>query len=132
MMRSLNKNLGISAEVLLKEPGADFPVQIQDMEWSKFPLVEMARRSWIPTLDDLRGKAEEVVRNFIEQAGGLDVVSKLCFRQGKRGRFNSKMDLFALTAWCIRVQSIARNNPLKTEYVRNSSDRGSSFAENLP
>lgn len=32
MMRSLNKNLGISAEVLLKEPGADFPEQVQDME----------------------------------------------------------------------------------------------------
>jgi len=120
MMRSLNKNLGISAEVLLNEPGADFPTQIQDMEWSKFPLIEMAKRSWIPKLDDRRGKAEELVRGFIEQAGGLDAVSKLCFRQGKRGRFNSKMDLFALTAWCIRVQSIARNNPLKTKYVRNS------------
>jgi len=120
MMRSLNKSLGISAEVLLKEPGADFPVQIQDMEWSKFPLIEMANRNWIPKLDDMRGKDEELLRDFIEQAGGLDAVSKLCFRQGKRGRYNSKMDLFALTAWCIRVQSIARNNPLKTKYNRNS------------
>ncbi len=32
MMRSLNENLGISAEVLLKEYGADFPDQIQDMK----------------------------------------------------------------------------------------------------
>ncbi|MDL1980537.1 MAG: hypothetical protein LWX02_03485 [Deltaproteobacteria bacterium] len=29
MMRSLNKNLGISAEVLLKEPGAGFPNEMQ-------------------------------------------------------------------------------------------------------
>jgi HTH-type transcriptional regulator/antitoxin HigA len=120
MMRSLNKNLGISAEVLLKKSGADFPEQIQDMEWSKFPIVEMARRNWIPWSDDIKEKTEELLRDFIEQAGGLDNVPKPCFRQGKRGRYNPKMDLFALTAWCIRVQSIAQKNPLKTKYIKNS------------
>jgi len=124
MMRSLNKNLGISAEVLLKEPGADFPNQIQEMEWSRFPLLEMAKRNWIPMVDDIKEKAEELIRDFIEQAGGLDTVPKPCFRQGKNGRYNPKMDLFALTAWCIRVQSVARKNPLKTKYVKNSIKLG--------
>jgi HTH-type transcriptional regulator/antitoxin HigA len=124
MMRSLNKNLGISAEVLLKEPGADFPNQIQEMEWSRFPLLEMAKRNWIPQSDDIREKAEELIRDFIEQAGGLDTVPKPCLRQGKKGRYNAKMDLFALTAWCIRVQSVARKNPLKTKYVKNSIKLG--------
>ncbi|MDB9823362.1 ImmA/IrrE family metallo-endopeptidase, partial [Deltaproteobacteria bacterium] len=110
----------ISAEVLLKEPGADFPDQIQDMEWSKFPLIEMAKRSWIPMVDGLMEKAEELLRDFIEQAGGLETVPKACFRQGKRGRYNPKMDLFALTAWCTRVQSLARKNPLKTKYIKGS------------
>ena len=44
MMRSLNKNLGISAEVLLKEPGAGFPDEMQELEWHRFPVVEMAKR----------------------------------------------------------------------------------------
>lgn len=124
MMRSLNKDLGIPAEVLLKAPGADFPDQFQELEWSKFPLLEMAKRNWIPMSDDIREKAEELIRDFIEQAGGLDNVPQPCFRQGKKGRYNAKMDLFALTAWCIRVQAIARKNPLGIKYIKGSIKLG--------
>jgi HTH-type transcriptional regulator / antitoxin HigA len=120
MMRSLNQGLGISAEVLLKEPGANFPDQKQDMEWSRFPLVEMAKRCWIPEVDDIKENAEELLHGFISQAGGLETIPRGCFRQGKRGRYNPKMDLYALTAWCIRVLSLARKNPLKTKYIRGS------------
>jgi HTH-type transcriptional regulator/antitoxin HigA len=118
MMRSLNKNLGISAEVLLKEPGGSFPEEVQDMEWHKFPVVEMAKRCWIPIAKDPKENAEELMRNFISQAGGLETVSVAFFRQGKSARYNSKMDPYALTAWCIRVLSIARENPLKNKYVK--------------
>jgi len=120
MMRSLNKGLGISAEVLLNDPGADFPDQIQDMEWSKFPAIEMAKRGWIPMVDDIKEKSEELLRDFIEQAGGFEAVPQALFRQGRRGRYNPKTDLFALTAWCIRVQSLARKEPLKTTYTKGS------------
>ncbi len=120
MMRSLNKGLGISAEVLLKEPGANFPGEIQDMEWSRFPVVEMAKRCWIPEVDDIKEKAEELIRGFIAQAGGLETVPTGFFRQAKRGRYNPKMDLYALTAWCLRVLSLARKNPLKTKYIKGS------------
>lgn len=120
IMRSLNKNLGISAEVLLKEPGAGFPDEMQDLEWNKFPLVEMAKRCWIPKVDDLKGKAEELMREFIVQAGGLETVSAAFFRQGKSARYNSKMDPYALAAWCIRVLAFAHKKPLKTRYVKGS------------
>ena len=120
MMRSLNKGLGISAEVLLKEPGANFPDDMQDMEWSRFPLVEMARRCWIPEVDDIKEKAEELMRGFIAKAGGLETVSTVFFRQGRRGRYNPKMDRYALIAWCIRVLTLVRKNPLKTKYIKGS------------
>ncbi len=120
MMRSLNKGLGISAEVLLKEPGANFPSEIQDMEWYRFPVVEMAKRRWIPDVDDLKAKAEELIRDSISQAGGLKIVPTVFSRQGRRGRYNPKMDLYALTAWCIRVLSLARKNPLRTKYIKGS------------
>ncbi len=120
MMRSLNKNLGISAEVLLKEPGADFPKEMQNLEWGKFPVVEMAKRCWLPKVKKLKESAEELLREFISQAGGLEAVSVAFFRQGKGGRYNSKMDHYALTAWCVRVLALARKNPLKNKYVKGS------------
>lgn len=120
MMRSLNQNLGISAEVLLREPGGGFPDDMQDMEWNKFPVVEMAKRCWLPKVDDLKGKAEELMRGFIAQAGGMDAASGAFFRQAKGARYNSKMDPYALTAWCIRVLSLARKKPLKSNYVKGS------------
>ncbi|MBW2663407.1 MAG: transcriptional regulator [Deltaproteobacteria bacterium] len=120
MMRSINKNLGISAEVLLKEPGAGFPNEMQELEWHRFPVVEMAKRCWIPKVDDAKEKAEELMRWFIAQAGGPEMVSLAFFRQGKGARYNSKMDPYALTAWCIRVLTLARKNPLKNKYVKGS------------
>lgn len=120
MMRSLNKDLGISAEVLMKAPGASFPDEMKNLEWIKFPLAEMAKRCWIPKVKDLKENAEELIRGFITQAGGLETVSAALFRKSKGARYNSKMDPYALTAWCIRVLMLARKNPIKSRYVKGS------------
>jgi len=120
MMRSLNKNLGIPAEVLLREPGAGFPEDMKDIEWHKFPLAEMARRCWIPKGKDLKENAEELMRDFIAKAGGLGAVSLAFLRQGKGARYNSKTDPYALTAWFIRVLSIAKRSPSKQKYKRSA------------
>lgn len=120
MMRSLNKYLGISAEVLLNEPGARFPDGMQNLEWDKFPVVEMAKRCWVPNVKDPKENAEELMRKLIIQAGGVETVPFALFRQGKIARYNSKMDTYALTAWCIRVLALARENPLKNKYKKGS------------
>jgi HTH-type transcriptional regulator/antitoxin HigA len=98
MMRALHENLGISAEVLLKEPGGEFPDNLLELEWQKFPVVEMARRCWLPKVENIKEKAEELMRGMIDEAGGLEEVPMAFFRQGKGGRYNSKMDPYALTA----------------------------------
>ena len=120
MMRSLSKNLGISAEVLLKEPGAGYPEEMQDLEWHKFPVVEMAKRCWIPETKEPKENAEESMRAFIARAGEMDTFSPAFFRKGKGGRYNLKMDAYALTAWCIRILTLARETPLKNRYVKGS------------
>ena len=125
MMRSLNQNMGISAEVLLREPGADFPEEMQGMTWQKFPIAEMAKRCWISKEKNFKENAEELMRNFIAQAGGVEAVSPAFFRQAKGARYNSKMDPYGLTAWCIRVLAIAKSNPLRQTYRKGSIKQSS-------
>jgi HTH-type transcriptional regulator/antitoxin HigA len=116
MMRSLHKELGIPADVLLQEPGLSFPESIPDLEWVKFPISEMARKGWIPKIKDPQGRAEELIRNLIDQAGGLKAASVCLFRKGQSARENSKNDLYTLKAWGLKVLVLATNNPLDTVY----------------
>jgi len=120
MMRSLHKGLGIPAEVLLKEPGADFPEEMLEPDWSRFPLSEMAKRCWISKVPDLKERAEELMRDFIARAGGPQAIEAAFLRRGNRGRYNTKTDHYALAAWCMRVISLARQRPLNRVFVKGS------------
>ena len=116
MMRGLQKGLGIPAEVLLKEPGGQFPATLPNIEWSRFPLLEMAKRGWVTPVNGMRERAEEVMRPFVEAAGGLDAVTAPLFRQGIAGRLNAKADTYAVAAWCMRGSALALKRPLETPF----------------
>ena len=120
MMRALHRGLGIPAEVLLQEPGANFPSDLPQIEWGRFPLKEMAQKGWVPDSPDFKSKAEEYIRSMIDQAGGFKTVSPILFRKGKRARQNDKMDRYALAAWCLKVLALARNSELKNKYKKGS------------
>jgi len=120
MMRALHKGLGIPAEVLLQEPGANFPSDLPQIEWDRFPLKEMAQKGWVPDSPDIKSKAEEYIRGMIDQAAGFQSVSAILFRKGKSARQNEKMDRYALAAWCLRVLTLARNSELKNKHKRGS------------
>ena len=59
MARALHQHLGIPADVLLQKPGVVLDDPVADIEWSRFPLKEMAKRGWLPNLPD---RAEELIR----------------------------------------------------------------------
>lgn len=120
MMRALHSGLGIPADVLLQEPGAKYPEDLGQLEWKRFPLKEMARRGWIPESADIRNRAEEYVRDFINQAGGIQAIPAVLFRKGHGPRQNEKMDKYALLAWCTRVISLAKKNTLKAKYQKGT------------
>jgi HTH-type transcriptional regulator/antitoxin HigA len=118
MMRSLHKGLGIPSDVLLQEPEASFPISIPHLEWTKFPVVEMAGKGWIAKDQDIKGREEELIRGLIEQAGGLQAASACLFRKGQSTRENSKNDPYAIKAWCLKVMAVANANPLKSGFKK--------------
>ena len=109
MIRALSIGLGISAETLvgLSAPDEQAGINKSDVDWSRFPFKEMARRGW---LADVTTKAksgvEDVVRHFIEDAGLQ--FGAAAFRRGIAGEANSPTTRYSLYAWLARVIQRAR------------------------
>jgi HTH-type transcriptional regulator/antitoxin HigA len=120
MMRALNKDLGIPSDILLKEPGAEFPSP--DIQWHRFPLAEMTKRGWIKKKNDVKNHAEEVLQGFIKIANGQNMVSDALFRKNPGPRENSKTDHYALYAWCLKLISLARETSLPVTYKPGTVD----------
>jgi HTH-type transcriptional regulator/antitoxin HigA len=118
MMRGLNKGLGIPAEVLIHEPGAGFPETFSDLEWNRFPVAEMVKRRWLGADNYSIDRNEELMRPFIDRAGGLAAVSAALLRQGYSARMNAKADKYAVSAWCLRVLELANARALKQTYEK--------------
>jgi HTH-type transcriptional regulator/antitoxin HigA len=117
MMRSLHRGLGIPADILLGATGAAFPEKSPDIAWERFPLNEMMKRGWIKKIDDIKNHAEELLQDFMSKAVGPKLVSDTLFRKSAGPRANSKTDDYALHAWCLRLISLARENPLPSQYT---------------
>ena len=120
MMRALHKGLGIPAEILLKEQGHDFPKEIPGIEWNCFPIHEMVNLSWISSNKSIKGNEEEIIRGYIQEAGGMYSFSKLLFRQSRRPWLNLRTDRYALMAWCLRVMELSKKHPLEKKYKPGS------------
>ena len=120
MARALHEHLGIPADVLLQEPDVDLDDPWADMEWSRFPVKSMAKLGWIPDRPDLAGRAEHVIRDLINRAGGLDVAGAALYRKSDHVRANAKMDPYALKAWCWQILARANEDLPKTGYERGT------------
>jgi len=107
MIRALNEGLGIPAEVLLQEPGARVPTQVEDVE--KFPVAEMRKRGWFAgftgTVAQAKEQAEELIDAFLAPLNEIGIQPALC-RQHVRA--DSEMNQYALLAWRTRVLTVAK------------------------
>ena len=119
MARALHQHLGVPADVLLQEPGANMPDALPDLEFGRFPLRAMAKAGWIPNLPDLTDRAEELVSGLIDRAGGIEAAMAL-YRKSDHRRINAKTDEYALKAWCWRVMAMARQRELSGRYTRGT------------
>jgi HTH-type transcriptional regulator/antitoxin HigA len=113
MIRKLHSGLGIPAEVLLQEPGAEVPVSAGEMEWEKFPIGEMLKRKWLDfagTLIDAKASAEELISSWAAPLGDFAFQQEAQLRQHVRGK--GQTGDYALTAWRIRISLMAMGQEL--------------------
>jgi len=116
MIRALNTHLGIPAHVLIGEQSAGLPDDLQEVQWDRFPVAQMAKLNWIKAADDLSDRAEEVMRHLIKKAGGTETLSMALYRKNNSVRRNARMDPYALQAWCLYVLAEARGRELDSVY----------------
>ena len=120
MMRALHKGLGIPAEILLQEQGQDFPEDIPEVDWTSFPINEMISLDWIHSDKSIKGNEEEIMRGYIQEAGGMNSFSRLSFRASKSPIKKLRTNRYALMAWCLRVMELSEKHPLEKKYKPGS------------
>ena len=120
MARALHEHLGIPAEVLLRESSGASSNPLSKIEWTRFPLEAMAKRSWIPSGPNLKEQAESLMRDLIDRAGGQDIVGVALYRKNDHKRANAKMDPYALEAWCWQVLATANKEMPERDYKRDT------------
>jgi len=108
MIRALTIGLGISADTLVGASLPDSPVKKKSVDWSKFPIKEMAGRGWIENVGKVaKDSIEDVVKGFISDAG-LHFGSA-SFRRTLAGEAESPTTRYSLYAWLARVIQKARD-----------------------
>ena len=123
MARALHTNLGIPADVLLQQPGAELRSALDGVDWKRFPLTEMAKRGWIERRPNLLAHAEEIMLDLIRRAGGKDALPEALYRKNDHARANAKTDPYALKAWCWEVLGRANADRLPVAYKPGTIDR---------
>jgi len=118
MVRKLSNRLGISADILIATPTADF--QENNIDWLKFPLAEMRKRGFFKgndSLSELKVYAEERVVSFLNDIPGGMKLSPILLKTAAHYRCNDKeVDSFALWAWQARILQVAAKASLNVDY----------------
>ena len=119
MMRALHEHLGIPADILLGRPGARLP-EPSAYDWNQFPLREMMKRGWLPTVKSIADSGEALVEEFLSRAfAGRHAVTLPSFRQGSRE--NAKAEPYSLAAWCCQAMILSsEDEPLPRAFEPTS------------
>ena len=115
MARALHRHLGIPAADLLKEPAVHSRATEKEIDWRRFPLHEMAKRTWIEGRTNLRENAEDLVTGLMRKAGCNQAAVAL-YRANDQNRTNAKTDPYALQAWCWQVMVQAKERALAADF----------------
>ena len=123
MIRTLNRHLGIPAEVLIREPQEPLPSALADLDFTQFPIREMEKNGAFLGYDHgsvkIRDKAEEAIRWLVSRIGGFAAVPQIALRKNDHMRLNAQLNSYALLGWCLQVLREDAEHPL-TERFKNT------------
>jgi len=126
MIRKISEGLGISADVLIREP-AQQAASESDTDWLAFPLSEMRRRGYLDgfagSLAELKEYAAEHINRFLSSVPSGLALQPALLRSSAHLRSNDKeTDPYALWAWQVKVLKQAQEEALLVEYKQGSVD----------
>lgn len=108
MIRALSIGLGLSADTLIGLSVAENSKKTNEVDWSKFPAKEMAKRGWLESFStSAKAAVEDIVKGFISDAGLH--FGAASFRRTIAGEAQSPTTQYALYAWLARVIQTSRD-----------------------
>jgi HTH-type transcriptional regulator/antitoxin HigA len=128
MIRKLHQGLGISLDVLIKEPAHQKAIA-KNIDWNAFPIAEMRSRGYFEgfsgSLKELREYCEEKLTAFISSVPNGFELQPALLKTSAHLRSNDKeTDEYALWAWQIRVLEKAYKAPLIKKYIKHTVNLG--------
>jgi len=126
MIRKLSAGLGISADVLIKEP-CDKGAISKDINWDAFPITEMRSRGYFEgfkgSINELKEYSIEKLNQFLSSVPNGLYLKPALLRTTAHLRSNDKeIDSYALWAWQVRVLQKAQLEQLPVKYVKGTVD----------
>jgi HTH-type transcriptional regulator / antitoxin HigA len=119
MIRGLHHGLGIPAGVLLGEGAGVDSTAEQKLDWTRFPLREMARRGWLTARARGEAALETAARAFFAQVEGEEILS-VTWRRTLAARTGAATDPYALLAWIARIVIRSKDLVLPASYRAGS------------
>lgn len=113
MIRNLVNGLGIPAEVLLQESGANLSSAAALEQGRLFPVAEMVKRGWFSgfqgTVAEAKSQLDDLLNRFVGVLGPNALMPALNRQQVRVG---GQQDEHSLAAWRIRVANLALRESL--------------------
>jgi HTH-type transcriptional regulator / antitoxin HigA len=133
MIRSLNKHVGIPADVLIRESQEALPKGLSDMDFSRFPVQEMEKRGAFRGFEAGQGeigdRAEEAIRWLVGRVGGFSAVPQSALRKNDGMRLNAKLNRYALLGWGLQV--LLEASEISTPQRFNAESLSDKFIQTL-
>jgi HTH-type transcriptional regulator/antitoxin HigA len=126
MIRKLHEGLGISLDVLIKEPAHQKAIS-RNIDWNAFPIAEMRLRGYFEgfngSLRELKEYSAERLATFLSSVPNSFNLEPALLRTSAHLRSNTKeTDEYALWAWQIKVLQKAQKAVLPKRYTKHTVD----------